>query len=299
MFNIIKRHQSRDKGVIIHNHLEMYKNIDRNSINSVYVFTNARDEPNIAEWIAHYILLGFDKVIVFDHLSVIPIEDKIKTDFDGKLKVINVNGSGNIKVELMKRAVVISKHEKVDWMLYVDSDEFLTFNKITNVKDYLKHFSNADMIGINWLMFGNSGFEKQPAGLLTENFTRSENILNRHVKSFVRPLSVVNISNPHFFLIINPERSLTSIGTKLKPNPFNYINTSYKNVPVYVCHYYIQSTEEFMRRKGRPMDDGTNPYIDNVIMSEKIKYNDVLNDDLKTKYSQKIKEFLNKYDIVL
>ena len=80
MFNIIK-HRSRNNGTIIHNHLEMYKNIDRNSINSVYVFTNARDEPNIAEWVAHHLLLGFDKIIIFDHLSVIPISTTIGNNF--------------------------------------------------------------------------------------------------------------------------------------------------------------------------------------------------------------------------
>ena len=40
----------------------------------VVLFTNARDEPNIAEWIAHHLLLGFDKVFVFDHLSKEPIQ---------------------------------------------------------------------------------------------------------------------------------------------------------------------------------------------------------------------------------
>jgi hypothetical protein len=60
----------------------------RYDTNLVYLFTNARDEPNIAEWIAHHINLGFDKIYVFDHLSVEPISSKIKTNFDEKLKLI-------------------------------------------------------------------------------------------------------------------------------------------------------------------------------------------------------------------
>ena len=56
--------------------------------NLVVLFTNARDEPNIAEWIAHHLLLGFDKIIVFDHLSKVPISNKLNTNFDNKVTVI-------------------------------------------------------------------------------------------------------------------------------------------------------------------------------------------------------------------
>ena len=45
----------------------------------------------------------------------------------------------------------------------------------------------------NWLFFGSSGHVEQPKGLLTENFTRSEIRLDKHVKTFVRPDIVRNI----------------------------------------------------------------------------------------------------------
>ena len=48
------------------------------------LFTNARDEPNISEWVAHHLLLGFDKIIVFDHLSTVPISSMIKSNFIGR-----------------------------------------------------------------------------------------------------------------------------------------------------------------------------------------------------------------------
>ena len=60
----------------------------RNDNSSVILFTNARDEPNIAEWIAHHLLLGFDKIVVFDHLSKIPIQSVIKNNFKEKVQVI-------------------------------------------------------------------------------------------------------------------------------------------------------------------------------------------------------------------
>lgn len=278
-----------------------YVKINRKSINSVYIFTNARDELNIAEWISHHILLGFDKVIVFDHLSIKPIEELVPTTFNDRLKIIKVNGNGNIKIDLMKRAVSIAREENVDWMLYLDADEFLSFKTFSNVKEYLTHFNEADMIGINWLFFGCSGFEKQPSGLITENFTRSDLKLDRHVKTFVRPLSVIHIENPHYYVLFNPNRSFNSIAKRMRVGPFNYFNVPYVNVPVYIAHYVVQSIEEYTRRKGRPMDDGTPAYKRESFDSEIVKklYNEVLNNELKIKYSHRTKEFLKDNNIEL
>ena len=162
--------------------------------NSVILFTNARDEPNIAEWVAHHLLLGFDKIVVFDHLSKIPIKSNIGTNFNGRLDIIRVEGNGNIKLNLMERAIDIASNGNHSWMLYLDADEFLNLNKFTGVKQFLEVFKEADAIGINWLMFGTSGHKSQPKGLITENFVRSELRLDKHVKSFVRPSAAVKVT---------------------------------------------------------------------------------------------------------
>lgn len=49
------------------------------------VFCNARDELHINEWIAHHILLGFDKIYIFDHLSTTPIMETAKIFLDSNL----------------------------------------------------------------------------------------------------------------------------------------------------------------------------------------------------------------------
>ena len=40
----------------------------------VALFTNARDEDNILEWVVHHIGLGFDHIYIIDHLSEIPLK---------------------------------------------------------------------------------------------------------------------------------------------------------------------------------------------------------------------------------
>jgi hypothetical protein len=264
----------------------------------VYIFTNARDEPNIAEWIAHHILLGFDKVIVFDHLSVEPIQELLKTNFDGKLLVKRVQGSGNIKLNLMKDAVNMANRDNVSWLLYLDADEFLLLNRFKHVKDFLNYFTNADAIGINWLFFGSSGHVSQPKGLLTENFIRSELRVDKHVKSFVRPNVVNRIDNPHFFKITNPSRYYSVNGTRMNMGPFNFQPLPFIKTASYIAHYYIQSEEEHIRRKGRALDDGSANKTQLVATVHKT-YNNVCNNQLQTKYSKNIKEYLQKHNIVL
>lgn len=198
----------------------------------------------------------------------------------------------------MKDALNICQKNNVSWMLYLDADEFLCLNKEKNVKDFLNNFSEADAIGVNWLMFGSSGHVKQPTGLITENFIKSELRLNIHVKSFVRPSIVKQIYCPHSYVITNPNRYFSSNKTKMKMGPFNNQALPFINTNAYIAHYYIQSEEEYLRRKSRVLDDGSTGK-ENLIKKIHIEYNNINNNQLKCKYSENIKIFLKKYNIVL
>lgn len=259
--------------------------------NSVILFTNARDEPNIAEWVAHHLLLGFDKIVVFDHLSKTPIQLTIYSNFNNRLLVIPVSNSGNVKQQLMQTALNMADNQGYSWMIYLDADEFICLNKFSNIKHMLSHFKQADSIGINWLMFGNNGHKSQPKGLLTENFTRSEMRLDKHVKCFVRPYVAARVTNPHYYVVANKNRCYSANGTKMSNGAFNIQPLPFTNAFAYIAHYYIQSEEEHMRRKSRVMDDGSVNKSD-MIQDIDNTYNNAVNCQLKDKYSYNIKEFL-------
>ena len=263
----------------------------------IMLFTNARDESNINEWIAHHFLLGFDTIFIFDHLSEIPITTG--SQFGGKLMVHRVNiTANNVKINFMKTASKIASRLNADWMLYLDADEYLLLNNVTNVKKFLHIFKDADAIGINWLMFGSSNHKIQPKGLLTENFIMSDKKLNKHVKTFVRPdrIKTVNPYNPHIYNIINPNRYIAATGNRMHSNVFNNVPIIFTKTVAYIAHYYVQSEEEYNRRKCRPMDNGTGPRQKDINFNI---HNEVMNNQLQNKYSQNIKVFLKKYNIEL
>ena len=259
----------------------------------VYLFTNARDEPKIAEWVAHHLLLGFDKIHIFDHKSVTPVSNMLAPMLsDKRINITRVETDGQVKLNLMTRAVQISQQNNVSWMLYLDADEFLLLNQFNTVKEFLNVFKIADAIGVNWLMFGTSGHKTQPPGLLTENFIRSDKIINQHIKSFVRPEKVLLPAiNPHFFNMINSNRYFAASGNKMTQGPFNPVPKIFTKVMAYVAHYYTQSEEEHLRRKSRIMDDGTSGKV-NMYPEIHLVHNEVLNNQLQYKYSGKIKAYL-------
>lgn len=270
----------------------------RTDNSSIILFTNARDEPNIAEWVAHHLLLGFSKIVIFDHLSITPISSLINNDFNGRLCVLKVNGEGNIKVNLMNDALKMAYKGNYSWMIYLDTDEFINLNGYTNIIDFLNIFKEADSVGLNWLMFGTSGHKNQPKGLITENFLRSDLRLNQHVKSFVRPSVAVNAINPHYYIMKNPSRCYSGNGTRMEQGPFNNQPLPFINTRGYIAHYYTQSENEHKRRKSRLSDDGSVNKAAALPEVHKM-YNDYVNNQLQNKYSGNIKNFLKNYGIIL
>jgi hypothetical protein len=263
---------------------------------SVALFANARDEKNIKEWAAHHLLIGFDKIIIFDHKSIVPLKD-VFCNFDNRIKIIDAKHyERNVKITLMNVAAKIAKNLKVDWFIYLDADEFLILNdQFIGVKHFLNHYNNAHSLGVNWLYFGSNNHIKDPEGLILENYTKSETNIDQHVKSFVRPYEVVKATNPHYYVIKNPNRMFGMNKRLTKPFEFNSININYSNhsiVPAYIAHYLYQSEETYIRRKVNLPTDDTGIFRNNDVKNIHNNSNSHENLFPKNKYSEIVKNFL-------
>uniref|UniRef100_A0A6C0AZL5 Glycosyltransferase 2-like domain-containing protein n=1 Tax=viral metagenome TaxID=1070528 RepID=A0A6C0AZL5_9ZZZZ len=255
------------------------------------LFTNARDEDNIIEWIAHHLIIGFDIIYIFDHKSIIPIKELTKIFKKGVI-VERYNIDGPIKLQLMVKAAKIAQSAGADWMLYLDADEYLVLNKFSNVKQLLYQFHQADSIAINWLMFGTNHHKYIPKkGLLIENYTSSDLKLDKHVKSFVRPSQVIKAITPHYFVIKQPNK-MTSLNGK-QCTSFNEWNISFELSPAFIAHYVYQSEEMYMKRKILlPRDDNSQfRHIEHDIHQ---KHNECNNTLVKDKYAKYIQQLLDK-----
>uniref|UniRef100_A0A6C0K399 Glycosyltransferase family 92 protein n=1 Tax=viral metagenome TaxID=1070528 RepID=A0A6C0K399_9ZZZZ len=266
----------------------------RKLVGKTILFTNARDEKNIKEWVAHHLILGFDLIYIFDHKSIIPISRDI-TNFKKGVIVERCEMDGPIKMHLMLKASKIATSAGADWMLYLDADEFLVLNAFQHVKQMLKYYLMADSLAINWLLFGTNNYIKDPEdGLIIENYTKSDERIDKHVKTFVRPSQVVDAVTPHYFVIVNPSRMISiNMVSMSNSRSFNEWPIEYNKCPAFIAHYAYQSEESYIKRKINLPRDDNNLYrkIEDNIHE---KHNSTENELVKNKYATGVKWLLEK-----
>ena len=263
----------------------------KNYSTKTILFTNARDEKNMKEWVTHHLLLRFDIIYIFDHKSKVPLKNEFH-NFSKRVIIERIEMNNPVKLPLMTRAVKIAKRLGVDWMLYLDADEFLVLNNYMGVRHMLRSYNFAHSLGINWLMFGSSYHKKDPPGLLIENYTKSVQTIDQHVKTFVRPEYVTSVTNPHFYNVIFPNRMFSINMKNMANTPFNVWPVDYKEVPAFIGHYVHQSEETYWNRKLKlPRDDLLGNRTVDLNMHK--HYNDVDNFLVRNKYAGKVRHFLN------
>jgi len=297
----------------IQKRINLQKRINTANNGKVILFTNARDELKLKEWVAHHLLLGFDFIYIFDHKSQIPLKGTFQNFNKNSQKVYisRCELETNVKDTLIAEAASIAKNLNYEWFLYLDADEFLVINDdaIDSVQKLLSCYKFADSVSCNWLLFGTNFHVKEPKGLIIENYTRSETNLNDHIKTFIRS-SQFKAPNAHRSDIINPDKAYHVNGIQLnKVFPvFNenkhYINPiNYRNSKVFVAHYIVQSEETYINRKVRlPRDDWGTFREQNIILYGReplsethtihSEFNDNENMLVKNKYSKKINDYL-------
>lgn len=264
------------------------------------LFANARNEENIMEWVVHHLNLGFDHIFLIDHKSDIPLSLVLKYIPSDKLTICRKDDN-IIKMNLMHAAKIHAKEKKYDWMIYLDCDEFLILNHDNDVKDFLAKYEQYDQVGINWLFFGTNNLDTF-SGNIIENFTKCNDTLNRHIKTFLH-LTKPNtdhytIPNPHLFLLNDLKKS---VGVDFKPldpkEPHFFDNkTHFNETPVYIAHYIYQSYDRYISRKINLPRDDTNTYR-NVIPKKELhkQYNMVENLGPLLKYNKINTEMIKKY----
>lgn len=264
---------------------------------SVALFTNARDETHIKEWAAHHLLIGFDHIIIFDHKSLEPLSN-VFHNFDKRVITIPYNRENPVKLKLMNKAIYMAKRLKVDWFIYLDADEFIILNnKFKGIKELLNKYKDAESLALNWLMFGTNNLIKEPEGLILDNYTKSDLIIDKHVKSFVRPFAAVNAINPHYYLVQDKSRmfALNRILDGSELYSFNTCNVPYHQMSAFIAHYLYQSEETYIKRKVNLPADDSGQQRENIIEQIHHLHNGYENTYPKFKYAENVHKFLQQY----
>jgi len=252
---------AKNENLYIREWVEWYKNL---GISKIFLYDNNELEgERFEEVISDYIENGFVEVI--DRRGIVKslISDKNGTTVQGKAY----------------QDCYYSNYKEFDWLFFFDIDEFISLDyKYNNIFEFLNDFKDFDGIKVQWRMFGDNGklfFENKP---VIERFGSKDNVgYDNHIKSILKCKSY------SFNLIfcahgsLNIELVTVNLNKKRVKSPY-MDSMAYKDLPVYLNHFYSKSTEEFIKRKYKRTsaisgEDNTRNFSLNFIKNQYFEYN--------------------------
>jgi GT2 family glycosyltransferase len=210
-------------------------------------------EQWIEEWISFHHLVGFTHFYIGLHQCSDKTEEVlIDLSKKYKIKIFHVEDKvGGSPQTFFYNFIQNEVAFEVDWMAFIDSDEYLFSLENKKIGHVLDSFlqKNVYALAIHWACFGSSNFVKEPSGLIIENYRRrapDDFLVNKHVKSIVyqRVAGVIKFSNPHLVTVDYEvfDEKLRSISTPISPYEPTFSSLR-------INHYLCQSREYFLTRK--------------------------------------------------
>ena len=115
----------------------------QNKVYSKFIlFTEVKNDSNVAEWVEHHIKIGFSHIYMIDYGF-----SRGKLDHIQKEKLTVIYSKKHIQ-NILLQAHQFSVKYGFDWMLYLTSDEYL---RIDNISTFLQN-KNEDKIDIEKLV---------------------------------------------------------------------------------------------------------------------------------------------------
>jgi len=229
-----------------------------------------KDEARyIQEWLAHYALLGFGDVLIYNNEGTDRTVALAQAAQGLRVETLEwpYRDSGSAQVSAYNDAIA-RRGDAFDFMGFFDIDEFLLPTADKTLVDILAALpADAGAVGVNQRIFGSSGRVRREPGLVVERFRHcAEPDYEEHVwpKSIYRPSCVREILTPHIADLSSGRyvhadgrdlafRELTFDGgltAPVAPVDFSLLQLN---------HYMLKSEEEFFEKQAKGCVEGRTP----------------------------------------
>jgi len=227
------------------------------------------DGPYIVEWLAHHLMLGFDRMLVCSHdctdgsaelLEALAQDPRIvHLDFSPK-------GGKSVQWQALRQLRDSESYKNADWALFFDCDEFLCgrFNNLRKLlADYERQAGPFDALALPWRLFGYGGHKQRSAGLTPERFTRAAPFdlhfpLAHLFKTLHRPAAFrqPGVHRPrarqrHVPSWIGPDGKRLTEGFAANDSAISLYGAVNGPPVAWLNHYSLRSVEEFMLKRAR------------------------------------------------
>lgn len=162
------------------------------------------EAPYLLEWIAFHKMVGVDHFILYDNGSDDGSTELIRgSAFADSLTIIDWPQRPG---QFAAYADCVDRYAKqFSWIAFIDLDEFIHPFDSNSLREVLSHprYDAYSEVLIFWLLFGSSGYQERPEGLVLENYRQrlpAESAVNGHVKTIARGATLLGAgTTPHIF----------------------------------------------------------------------------------------------------
>jgi len=218
------------------------------------ICTIQRDRSQwLVEWLAFHYVVGFRKFYFYAHRCIDDTCEKIKklsSVLDIKLFDVQLGGDF-VQLKAYQANYNTFGHE-VDWMAFIDGDEFLFPTRADCLQDVLEayRYQKLSALAVYWVIFGSNGHLKEPNGLIIDNYVKRPSydiIYNHHIKSIVlgRQMLLAD-KNAHIFT--TPFGTFDELMRPIDRGFMTDLVPSYQHLRI--NHYICQSRSYFVNFKN-------------------------------------------------
>ncbi|MDJ0518100.1 MAG: glycosyltransferase family 92 protein [Trichodesmium sp. MO_231.B1] len=206
--------------------------------------------PYLREWLEFHKLVGVERFYLYNNHSTDNTLD-ILAPYIENCEVVLKNWSVKHGQQMKAYNHFLQKYKNESkWIAFIDLDEFLFPTEKNDLREILEEFSDVPAVGINWLIFGTSGYEKKPEGLQIENFTKrakEDFKANLNFKCIVQSEFIIKCTTPHHFVYVNDEVAVSENYEKLSEK----VSAKHSVKKLRINHYFTRSMEEALNKIKR------------------------------------------------
>jgi Glycosyltransferase family 92 len=204
--------------------------------------------PYLEEWLLFHFVQGVRRFYLYNNDS----QDDwlaVAAPWIRRGLVVPVNFPGLGKQQAIYDHCLRRARGEVDWLAFLDDDEFLFPTRNETLSAALANYANFAGVAVSWVVAGSGGREHATPGWVLERFPATIGSADRHVKCIVRPERVMRSKViGHMFY---PTRDCQIVDENMVPlsEPLNPAPSAAR---LRINHYLIKSWEEWRVRRARP-----------------------------------------------
>ncbi|ACU88244.1 glycosyltransferase family 2 protein [Desulfomicrobium baculatum] len=254
------------------------------------------EHPFIKEWINHHLLVGAEKIIIFDNDSSPSLKNSVQEYIDhGIVDFFEITGK---EQQMAAYDRCLREYEKKSkWIAFIDVDEFIVPKQSEDVRLILTDYEDFGGLGVHWVEFGSSGYLTRPPQMQLQSYVQRFPLdypKNMHIKSIVQPGRVKGSCDPHRFIYNEPWFCVDENCFPLAESQGPFTAKS-----IQLNHYYYRSHEDYCKKieRGRAdRSDEAGKRKHDAFFQQLDKA--TVHDDFAQKFANKSEQFLDDFEFV-